>query len=134
MALADSVVETHLGAVTWNSVWKHQIRWSRTIRVSRPAGYFGYLITQAIFWSIVAAAAGYWRIAVAGVVVRLVAGLGALRALGYMHPAQVLIVPLRDLFGLAVWAAGIGGRQVEWRGIHFKLLSDGRIQPLDTRR
>ncbi len=42
VALSDSVVETNLGAGTWRDVWKHQVRWSRTIRVSRPAGYFGY--------------------------------------------------------------------------------------------
>ena len=36
--------------VRGSDVWKHQVRWSRTIRVSRPAGYFGYLVTQATFW------------------------------------------------------------------------------------
>ena len=63
VVLADVVVETSLGAGSWRDVWKHQIRWSRTIRVSRPAGYFGYLVTQLTFWSIMAAAFGYERVA-----------------------------------------------------------------------
>jgi ceramide glucosyltransferase len=127
VALSDSVVETNLGAGSWTDVWKHQVRWSRTIRVSRPAGYFGYLVTQATFWSIMAAACGYWRIALACVTVRLIAAVAAMGALGYMKAAQVPLVPLRDLFGLAVWAAGMVGREVEWRGIRYRLLSDGRI-------
>jgi ceramide glucosyltransferase len=129
VALSDSVVETNLGAGTWKEVWKHQLRWSRTIRVSRPAGYFGYLVTQATLWCIAAAAFGYWRIAVAGMVVRLIAAVSAMRALGENRVVRLLmVVPLRDLFGLAVWVAGMAGREVEWRGMRFRLLSDGRIQ------
>jgi ceramide glucosyltransferase len=127
VALSDSVVETNLGAGSWKDVWKHQVRWSRTIRVSRPAGYFGYLVTQATFWAMVAAACGYWRIALAGFTVRLIAALASMSALGEKWDARVWMIPFRDLFGLAVWAAGIVGREVEWRGIRFKLLSDGRI-------
>jgi ceramide glucosyltransferase len=132
VALSDSVVETNLGAGSWKDVWKHQVRWSRTIRVSRPAGYFGYLVTQATFWSIAAGACGYRQIAVGGLVTRLCAAVAAMRALDNMRPAGVLLVPLRDLFGLAVWAAGVVGREVEWRGIRFKLLKDGRIGRIRT--
>jgi len=127
VALSDSVVETNLGAGSWRDVWKHQVRWSRTIRVSRPAGYFGYLVTQATFWSIVAAAGGYWRIAMAGLSLRLLSAMAAMHALGEPMRPVLLLVPLRDLFGLAVWAAGVVGREVEWRGIRFRLLSDGRM-------
>jgi ceramide glucosyltransferase len=128
VALSDSVVETNLGAGSWKDVWKHQVRWSRTIRVSRPAGYAGYLVTQATFWCLVAAVCGYWRTALAGLLVRLIAAVAAMAALSDISPAGVLMVPVRDLFGLAVWAAGMAGRGVEWRGLRFKLLSDGRIQ------
>jgi ceramide glucosyltransferase len=130
VALSDSVVETNLGAGSWNDVWKHQVRWSRTIRVSRPAGYFGYLVTQTTFWCAVAAGFGYWRIAGAGIAVRLVAAAAAMAAVGDVNAPGVLLVPLRDFFGLAVWAAGMAGRKVEWRGISFRLLSDGRIAPM----
>ena len=127
VALSDSVVETNLGAGSWKAVWKHQLRWSRTIRVSRPAGYFGYLVTQATFWCLIAAALGHWRIAVAGLIVRLIAAVATMVALGDMQAGGVLLVPVRDLFGLAVWAAGMVGREVEWRGLRFQLLPDGRI-------
>lgn len=132
VALSDSVVETNLGAGSWRDVWKHQLRWSRTIRVSRPAGYFGYLVTQSTFWCLIAAALGHWKFAVAGLAVRLIAAAAAMKALGDVRVAALWLVPLRDLFGLAVWAAGLAGTEVEWRGIRFKLLPDGRIR--DMRR
>ena len=130
VVLSDSVVETSLGAGTWADVWKHQVRWSRTIRVSRPAGYFGYLVTQLTFWCLVATVFGYWQVALMGLIFRLIAAAAALKALGYTQLLRVVLVPLRDLFGLAVWAAGMGGREVEWRGLRFRLLPDGRIKPL----
>ena len=120
VALADLVVETNLGAGTWRDVWKHQLRWSRTIRVSRPAGYFGYVTTQLTFWCLLAP----WRFALAGIVVRLIA------ASFYTNPLSLPFVPCRDLFGFAVWAAGMVGSTVEWRGVQYRLFSDGRIQKL----
>ncbi len=130
VVLSDVVVETGLGAGTWRDVWKHQLRWSRTIRTSRPAGYFGYLVTQATFWCIVAAALGHWRIALGGLAARLLAAAAGMLALGYGNLSGLALVPLRDLFGLAVWLAGIGGREVEWRGLRYRLFADGRIQPI----
>lgn len=131
VALADTVVETNLGEGTWASVWKHQVRWSRTIRVSRPAGYFGYLVTQVTFWSLLASLLGQWPIGVASIAIRLAAAATAMSAVGESPDARLLAVPLRDLFGLAVWAAGMIGDEVEWRGLRFRLHSDGRIEPLE---
>jgi ceramide glucosyltransferase len=128
VALSDSVVETNLGAGSWKDVWKHQVRWSRTIHVSRPAGYFGYVVTQSTFWCLVAAAAGNWKLAAVGLAVRMLAAAGSMSALNYLTPGRILLAPFRDLFGLAVWAGGMGGRNVEWRGIRFELLRDGRIR------
>jgi ceramide glucosyltransferase len=132
VALADTVVETNLGHGSWTDVWKHQVRWSRTIRVSRTAGYFGYLVTQVTFWSLIAAILGEWSIALVCIAVRLIAASTALGALGEPIDARVALVPFRDLFGLAVWAAGMVGNEVEWRGLRFKLFPDGRIRPINS--
>jgi ceramide glucosyltransferase len=132
VAMADTVVETSLGAGSWKDVWKHQVRWSRTIRVSRPAGYFGYLVTQATFWCIVAAGLGYGRTTIMGLFFRIAAAGAAMNALGDTQFLKLLAVPLRDLFGFAVWLAGVTGNNVEWRGLHFKLLPDGRIREVSA--
>jgi ceramide glucosyltransferase len=130
VAMCDSVVVTNLGTGSWTDVWKHQVRWSRTIRVSRPAGYFGYLVTQATFWCVVAVLAGYWKVAVIGEAIRLLAALAAMIATGDGRLYRIVAVPFRDLFGFAVWCGGMVGSTVEWRGFRFHLLRDGRIKPI----
>ncbi|HKD07415.1 MAG TPA: bacteriohopanetetrol glucosamine biosynthesis glycosyltransferase HpnI [Bryobacteraceae bacterium] len=128
--LSDTVVETNLGAGSWADVWKHQVRWSRTLRVSRPGGYFGYGVTQTTFWCLIAALVGHPGVAIAGLIVRLAAAYFALRAIDPRRTLAFIAVPLRDLFGFAVWCAGLAGTEVEWRGIRFRLSPDGRIAPL----
>ena len=127
--LSKVAVETNLPGATWRDVWLHQLRWSRTIRVSRTAGYYGYLATQAAFWSIVAALAGHPWTALAAITVRIAAGVVTGRVL--LGDRQVsrywYLVPLRDLWGFAVWLAGLSGDTVEWRGMTLKLSSDGKI-------
>ena len=72
---AAPVVETALGAETWAQVWRHQVRWSRTIRVSRPSGYYGYAVTHATLWALVAFASGAaWAGAIA-LALRIAAGV-----------------------------------------------------------
>jgi ceramide glucosyltransferase len=127
VAMCDSVVVTNLGAGSWRDVWKHQVRWSRTIRVSRPAGSFGYLVTQATFWCVIAALAGHWKIALAGEAVRLAAALAAMWATGDGRLYRLTFVPFRDLFGFTVWCGGIAGNTVEWRGLRYHLRRDGRL-------
>jgi ceramide glucosyltransferase len=131
VALADSVVETNLGRASWSSVWTHQVRWSRTIRVSRPRGYAGYLVTQLTFWCLVALLLGRWRIASTGLAMRMMAAFFSTRALRDYESARLIwFVPVRDLFGTAVWCAGLIGSEIEWRGIRFLLRRDGKLVPL----
>lgn len=128
VAFAETVVETTLGAGGWKDVWRHQVRWSRTIRVSRASGYYGYVITQATFWACVAAAAGYREVALAVLALRLAAGLAASRVLRDRTSMTCWwMVPLRDLFGFAVWLTAAFGHTVEWHGMQLQLTPDGRI-------
>jgi ceramide glucosyltransferase len=39
------------------------------------------------------------------------------------------LIPLRDLFGFAVWAAGAFGNRVQWRDRSLVLQPGGVIQP-----
>jgi ceramide glucosyltransferase len=127
---APVVVETGLGAGSWGDVWRHQVRWSRTIRVSRTSGYYGYVVTHATLWAIVAIAVGEWQIGALALAIRLLAGvLVALRVLGDTRAAASFwMIPFRDLFGFAVWLGGLFGNQVVWRGRRLRLFPDGRIR------
>ena len=134
ISLAPVVVETHLGAGSWRDVWKHQIRWARTIRASRPGGYCGMIATQTTFWALFAAAGGEWPAFLIAVALRLCAawrtGWSVLR--DPEVPRRFWLVPLRDLFGSLVWIAGLLGTTVEWRGERLKLTGDGLIHKAGT--
>ena len=127
--LSDAIVETHLGG-SLADIWRHQVRWARTIRVSKFGGYLGLPVTYATLWAAVAAALGDWRIALALLAVRMLMAIEA----GWfvMRSADVLrlfwAIPLRDLFAAAVWGAGLCGNRVWWRGRALTLDRDGRIR------
>ncbi|SPE33452.1 Glycosyl transferase, family 2 [Candidatus Sulfopaludibacter sp. SbA3] len=127
---ASAVVETNLGSASWAQVWRHQLRWSRTIRVSRSSGYLGYVVTHATLWAIVAFAAGQPWAAAAALLLRMIAGIwiGA-GILQDRHAATWFwLIPLRDLFGFAVWLGGLAGNTVDWRGQKLHLSTDGKIR------
>jgi ceramide glucosyltransferase len=126
--LSDVIVETHLGG-TWKDVWQHQIRWARTIRVSKFWGYLGLPVTFATFWAAIAAVCGFWQAGVAILAIRMMMAIEA----GWfkMRSKDVLtlffLIPLRDLFGVAVWLVALFGNKVIWRGRKLKLDRAGRI-------
>jgi ceramide glucosyltransferase len=124
------VVETDLGGASWAQVWRHQLRWSRTIRVSRSLGYYGYVVTHATLWGLVALLAHQWLAGAAALAVRVVAGVWV--GAGILGDRKVRrdfwLIPLRDLFGFAVWIAGAAGNTVYWRDRHLKLLPGGKIE------
>jgi ceramide glucosyltransferase len=130
IGFAPVVVDTGLGGNSWRDVWRHQLRWARTIRVSRTAGYYGSLVTHTTFWALVALFAGEWQVAVVALALRLAAAWAA--GVMVLRDTQAKrcfwLVPVRDLFGLVVWAGGCFGSAVYWRGLKLHLDSQGRIR------
>lgn len=127
--LSRTIVETSLQGDTWAEVWAHQLRWHRTIRVSRGA-YAGLFVTQATAWALAAAATGHPTLAFATLAARFamagVAGLAVMRC--PLTARYWWLIPFRDLFGTAVWIAGLFGDTVEWRDRKLRLAADGRIR------
>jgi ceramide glucosyltransferase len=54
------------------------------------------------------------------IVARIALQRVAARTLGIV-PAAVWLIPARDCFGLAVWAAGLAGNDVRWRGAPLRM-------------
>jgi len=126
---APAVVETDLGGESWRQTWRHQLRWARTIRVSRPGGYLGYVVTHATVWAAVAFAGRQWWAGGIALGLRLVAGLMAGAILKDRQVARNFwLIPLRDLMGFAVWAGGAFGTTVHWRDRKLKLGRHGIIR------
>ncbi len=121
------VVDTGLEYGSWRAMWKHQVRWARTIRHNR-AEYAGLPVTHAGLWAALALALGHadWAL-----------GLAALRmSTGFLAGAVLLrsgtgwalpLMPVWDLFAFAVWISGYTGRTIEWRGQRMRIGAGGRL-------
>lgn len=131
VALAGYVPLTIAADESAAALWRHEVRWHRTIRAVQPAGYVGLLLTYPLPLALIAfalapgpAAAG---LAAAAAAVRLGLRRTAARVLG-VEPLPLALVPLRDAFGLAVWLRGFGGGPVRWRGDELHLSGGDAIR------
>ncbi len=130
IVLSQSVVETAAGDPTLAEVWARHLRWSRTVRVSRPGGHLGFAVTFGTLWSLgllaTAGAPGAWLVA-ACLLARCAAAATVARTVGASLGAAWLLLPLADLWAVAVWAASFLGNTVVWRGRRLRLDRAGRI-------
>ncbi len=128
VVLSRLAVVTSTAGRTWGQVWRRQVRWARSIRVSRGA-YLGLPLANTSLWALAALAAGAWWMAAPLVALRIAVGLAA--GAGVLGDRSVLrrfyLIPLRDLWGFAVWLYSLFGNTVEWRGLRLRLGRDGRI-------
>jgi ceramide glucosyltransferase len=127
--MSDVVVETSIGDDSWAGVWAHQVRWARTIRVSRGDGYLGLPLTHAGVWIGVALLCGAWQAAAALAAARYFSAIatGVVILRSPLAWRAWFLAPLWDLWAFAVWVAGLGGSTVTWRDGVLKLTKDGRL-------
>ncbi|MBI2822670.1 MAG: bacteriohopanetetrol glucosamine biosynthesis glycosyltransferase HpnI [Acidobacteria bacterium] len=138
--LSSVIVEHSLPDYSFYGFLRHQLRWARSTRSSRPWGYFGLILTFGLPWALLAAvgsggAVWGWALLAAAAVFRLATvlqvGVGVLR--DRQTARRLWLVPLSDLLALAVWAGGYTGRCVSWRGSEF-VLEKGKLRPLVRNR
>ena len=127
--MSEVVVETSIGDDTWAGVWEHQIRWARTIRVSRGGGYLGLPITHTGLWILLAILSGAWSLAAALTMCRwmtaFVSGFFVLRS--PIARRAFWLAPVWDLWAFLVWMAGLTGSTVIWRDGVLTLTRDGKL-------
>ena len=134
IALSPVVVECWSAPMGWAAVWKHQLRWARTIRVCQPAPYFFSLLSNAtlwpLLWLIVRPAAPVWAFALCCWLVRILTALNLEQRLtqGRTLFAQAWLVPAKDLLQTAIWLLAFLGNRVEWRGRQMRLRRDGTLE------
>ena len=126
VALAGTVVATTVPERGLRALWRHEMRWARTIRALEPVGFAASVVQFALFWAllaVIAAAGAMWSLVLLGLVwvLRAFAATCIDRALrpmlgGLAFAAPVWLLPLRDLLSAAEWAVCHAGRQVDWRG------------------
>ena len=127
--MSEVVVETSIGDDTWSGVWQHQVRWARTIRVSRGDGYLGLPLTHAGLWIFLSILMGAWSLALCLTILRWMTALlgGVLVLRSPLARRAFWLAPLWDLWAFLVWIAGLTGSTVVWRDGVLKLSRDGKL-------
>ena len=136
LELSGYFVESEMHSERLATILSRQLRWARTMRVSRPGGYLASGITQAFPMALLALAVGCpsWNGLAAA------AALYAVRSItvttysrSYIRdgifPRWLWLLPIRDMFAFATWALSFLGNRVSWRGHRFRLVADGKIVP-----
>jgi ceramide glucosyltransferase len=128
--LSPYVVETALGEDSWGGVWRHQLRWARTIQASKRVGYLGLPITHAGLWAAAAIFFGAFRPAFVLLGLRMFSALLFSRFILRHRMATFLfwLAPVWDLYAFAIWGGSYFGRTVRWRDKTLRIDSDGRIE------
>ena len=130
--LSSAMIEHRIGSQSMLHNLSHRLRWARSTRRSRPAGYWGQVFTYPLplallLWTTLGAA---WPIVLLAVVLRIGAAF-ATSELVLHDPVlrrQWWLLPVQDLLGFLVWIGGFLGDTIVWRNRKCTLLRDGRLQ------
>jgi ceramide glucosyltransferase len=157
IALCPVVAECWDAPMNWRDVWKHQLRWARTIRVCQPLPYFFSILSNTTLWPLLWLASELFKwlpmsvsnaqfdplryfetktasldgtiLAIALLLIRIALAENLQRRL---TPERNLVspfwlVPVKDLLQAAIWLCAFAGNTVEWRGRKMKLRRDGTL-------
>jgi ceramide glucosyltransferase len=117
---------------------KHQVRWMRSTRFSRPLGHFGTALTFAMPFGLLALCAAAaqgrpaWGLALLGwslgTRLALAIAVGKLVVRDRSWFGLLVLYPVRDLMGFGFWAASYLSSRVLWRGRVYELLPGGKMR------
>ncbi len=133
VVISDHLVDNMVSESDLRSCFLHEVRWGRTLRSVAPGGYAASIVLHPVVLGILAVlVSGFAPIALliagAAILVRLWMVREIERKLG-LDPAPLWLVPLRDIFSLAVFVTSLWGTRVVWRGRRFHVAAGGRMVP-----
>ena len=127
VVLADTVVATTVPEASFGALWRHELRWARTIRALVPGQFAASALQYPLFWAaltvlLAGGTAWSWAAFCFAWVIRALAATGVDRALaaelqGLAFSCPVWLLPLRDWLSIGVLLASYAGRRVDWRGV-----------------
>jgi ceramide glucosyltransferase len=132
--LSHHVVETAMHPAGFRGMMRHQMRWARSTRISRPMGYLGLILTYGTALALLNVAVD--RASTFGLML-LASTLAVRLTMGWVIGVHWLgdtilkkyfwLVPVRDLFSFLIWCLSWVGKRVEWRGRLFEVARDGKM-------
>ncbi|ACS41396.1 MULTISPECIES: bacteriohopanetetrol glucosamine biosynthesis glycosyltransferase HpnI [Methylorubrum] len=128
LTIGHACVDTEL-----SGLWRHELRWNRTIRNVDPKGYAGSVVTHAFPLALLAAlmpGAGSGALAVAALALtcRILLCLRIERAFG-LSPHAYWLLPIRDMLSFINFTWSFVSGAVTWKGHDYRVVADGTLIP-----
>lgn len=140
VVLSHHVIDHIILNLSFAASLRHQTRWMKSTRFSRPLGHLGTALTFGLPFGILSclAALALHRPVLAlsllaySVLNRMIlAALVGSLAVHERHLLRtILLYPLRDLLGFCCWAASYAGSTILWRGRRYRLSRGGLMHPV----
>lgn len=140
IAISPVPVECWSEPMGWVAVWKHQLRWARTIRVCQPVPYFFSILSNPTLWPLLWLVLKPTVVTVGFALICLILrAVSAAHLQGRLaksstanHHSLTTFIPywmplLKDLLQTAIWVLAFAGNHVEWRGQRMRLRRDGTL-------
>ena len=131
--LSEVVVDVRVAERSVGDLVRHELRWLRTIRALRPAGYAFCFVTFGMPVAVVGTLLAGGTAPVLG----LLAATAAARVMLHLSVREpgspgtrLLILPLHDLLTASLWAWSFAARSVHWREDRYHVTRDGSAQPV----
>ncbi len=133
IVLSRVVLEDVAGPMSLGDFLVHQLRWARTYRASRPAGFAGYGMTYCLFFGalLIAVQPNALSFVLAGL------ALGSRLTLGSIVQRHVIktrrwlrwliLLPAKDLISFLIWGWSFVGSRVTWRDRSYRIIQEGKI-------
>jgi ceramide glucosyltransferase len=130
--LSSYVIEHRIGSQALGTNLRHRLRWARSTRRSRPAGYWGQVFTNPLLVALLLCAIQprAWPLLLVTGAFR--AGAAWAVAGWVLHDPLTQkrwwLIPLQDVVSFLVWIAGFFGNTILWRGRKCYVAPDGRFK------
>jgi ceramide glucosyltransferase len=131
VVLSRYLVEARVSEPSFAGLWRHELRWARTVRTITPAGFAGSVLTHGVaIAALGAVVTGFGLTASIFLVISLVLRWGTAAVIaGVLGLAanRLWLLPARDALSFAVFVASFFGRRVIWRDQFFHVEPSGRM-------
>jgi ceramide glucosyltransferase len=132
VALSPYVIENIVEETDYNALFRHELRWQRTIRQLAPIGLAASVITNPLVLALASLpllgfTPGAWLLVGTCLAMRL-ALVYMCDALFDLEPMGTALVPVREILSQLVLAASFCGQRVVWRDSQFQVGRTGELR------
>jgi ceramide glucosyltransferase len=130
--LSRYLVEARVFEPSFAGLWRHELRWARTVRGLAPFGYAGSVLAQPLALAALGAVtARFGLISCAFLAITLVlrwASAGVVAKALALPATGLWLLPARDALSFAVFVASLFSRRVVWRDRRYRLDAGGQMR------